>query len=553
MNRLYIFLFVTCILSLEATAQERRTPREGEIEEGQVIISKELNLELPPADRNFEKAPPAADLSKTDESTSYDFNFLDNSRVPDLTPTLRVLKIKTDKPVIPYSNYLKAGIGNYISPYLGVYLHNAQSDELAYGASLLHYSAAHGPVDKRNSGDGHTQVRLNGKYMTGQASVGARMGYDLDVYRFYGYDESIEVDRDTLKQVFNRFNAELNFENINPEAPIKVRSDLRFSHIGDRFDHSENAFNIFVSGHYKVQDDIGAGMDIDLDFRKYKSSIADLDRNYVSVTPFISLDRRPLFIKAGFRIVSQNDSLDNVNDIALYPTARADYHVSENFIVYGILDGNVERYNFTSNADINPYIGMSNAFYNTNKRLEFGGGIKGKALQNIAFDARATVARYRNLFFFVNDTIETNKFNILYDTDEAAIFTLHGAVSYSQSKLYGAEFTLDYRAYETRQLEQAWHRPTLDLGLNGWYNIYEKIIVSSHLNYLAGIKALDPVSRESVTLKPAFDWNAEINYLLSEKAGVFLMLNNIISNNYELLYRYPVRGLQVRLGVTVNF
>lgn len=553
MNKTRLFFVIFFAATFPLLAQERNIPQEGEIEEGQVIIKKELEIELPPADRNFEKVPPSADMPQPDEDIDYDLDFVDNNQIPNLSPTLRVLKIKTEKPETLYGNYLKAGIGNYFSPYLGLYLHNTRNDEVGYGASFLHYSAAKGPVDGKNSGDGHSQIRLNGKYMGGRASIAGKLGYNLDVFRFYGYDGDIEVDRDTIKQVFNEFEAGISVENTQPGSDINVKTDIGFSHIDDRFDISEDAFNILFNGHYNIREDIGAGLDIELDFRKYKIVNDDMNRNFASITPFVTLDRRPFFVKAGLRIISQNDSLPNITEFSLYPTINVEYHLNSEFIIYGLLDGNVEKFNFTKNADINPYIKSNVPFYNTNKRIEFGGGIKGTALKNMGFDVRATVASYENMFFYVNDTVETNKFSIIYDTGGTTVFNLGGSLSYTIVDEYGVEFSVDYNGYETKRPDEAWHKPKLDLGINAWYNIYEKIILSTELNYFAGIKARDAETREMVKLDPAFDWNAEINYLFSEKAGAFLMFNNIFGTNYELLYKYPVRGLQVRAGVTLNF
>src|SRR5690606_32374764 len=112
----------------------------------------------------------------------------------------------------------------------------------------------------------------------------------------------------------------------------------------------------------------------------------------------------------------------------------------------------------TSNADINPYVKQDVPFYNTNKRIEFGGGIKGKVLKNLGFDTRLTLGSYENMFFYVNDTIETNKFNILYDTRGTTILNFNGALTYTIANKYGAEFSLDYKGYDMDRLEEAWHK-----------------------------------------------------------------------------------------------
>jgi hypothetical protein len=553
MNKInsHIVLFVFILLCPALVNAQAPTDR-GEIEGRQVIIEKNLEITLPKADRNFEKVPPPADPDINKEGLNYDMSYVDNSGIPDLNPSLRVLKIKTERPPQLYENYVKLGFGNYLSPYLALYLHNTPNKNASYGANFLHNSAAKGPVDNKNSGNGLSQLKLNGKYMGNKATTNAELGYSVETYRFYGYDREIAVDRDTIKQNFNTINVGLSANNSDLTSNLKLNGGINFSYKVDNYNVSESAFDVKLKGYYTLSEEMGAGLDMDFDFRNYKNDLT-IKRNLVNIMPYLTFQMDLLSVKAGFRVVSNNDALDNVNDIAIFPAVTADYHLSDNFIIFGIMDGNVEKVNFTNSTEINPYLNSDISFYNTIKTLEIGGGIRGTLVNNLGYRAGATFAGYKNLFFFVNDSVAKNKFDVIYDTDITNILKLDASLTYSVEKKYGAEIAIKYYGYSTGDVAEAWHRPKSDFTVGGWYNLYDKILISTDLRLLSGIKALDPSTLETVNLATAFDWNAEINYRFSEKAGAFIMLNNIIGKKYETLYRYPVRGLQVKLGVSLSF
>ena len=532
--------------------QAQENTNQGEIEGRQVVIEKNLEITLPEAERNFEKVPPPADQASGEENLNYGFTYVDNTGIPDLNPTLRIMKIKTERPPLPYENYAKVGFGNYLSPYLDVYLHSTPNKNASYGANVFHHSAVNGPVDGKNSGNGISQIRLHGKYMGNAVTTGANLGYTTETYRFYGYDPQTEVDRDTIKQVFRTFNAGISLATADPAANLRLKGGLNFNHKGDNFDISENAVHAFMGGYYPINEGISAGLDLDFDFRSYKGQ-GTISRNLIRIFPYFIYQSGQLAVKAGFNVISNNDTLNNVSSIGIYPSITADYFLSEGITVFGILEGNVDKFNFSNITSINPYIKSNVPFFNTIKTLEMGGGIKGAVISNLGYKASATFAGYKNMYFFVNDAIETNKFNIVYDHDMTNILRLSAAINYSIEQKYGLELAINYFGYSTGDVAEAWHRPKTDFTISGWYNIYDKILISSNLQLLSGIKALDPVTLESTGLSTALDWNAEINYRFSERASGFIMLNNILGKNYETLYRYPVRGLQVKLGIGLSF
>jgi outer membrane cobalamin receptor len=50
-----------------------------------------------------------------------------------------------------------------------------------------------------------------------------------------------------------------------------------------------------------------------------------------------------------------------------------------------------------------------------------------------------------------------------------------------------------------------------------------------------------------------FDINLGADYAISEKFSVFLTATNLLNNNYEIYYSFPVQGINVMAGVVLKF
>ena len=129
----------------------------------------------------------------------------------------------------------------------------------------------------------------------------------------------------------------------------------------------------------------------------------------------------------------------------------------------------------------------------------------------------------------------------------------HASLSYAQAEQVKFILRGDYYSYSTDEISEAWHRPTYKLTANASYNVYQKLLFKIDLIAQGGMKALEPVTLNTVKLDPAFDLNFRAEYLFSESFSIFIQLNNITGNKYPVFLNYPVRGFQAMGGITWSF
>jgi hypothetical protein len=521
-----------------------------ELEDANVVIEKDRIIELPRASRKFEQAPPFPVKTLGNENLAYDFKNLD-LRLSTVDPQIRVFTIKEDPLDKLYGNYLKLGLGNYVTTYAELFSSNKRNDKYSTGFHFKHLSSLVGPVDGRNSGTGRNELSGFGKIFTNPMTFSGGIKLLRDKYHFYGYDPTVEVSRDTLKQIFNGGILNLGMEdNFNDsDISIKLNTDVRF--MRDSYYASEQQFNANFNLGYHLSDELSADIDSDVLLSRYKNA-GSLGRNLFRIKPSFSykLDDM-LSIQAGFNVVYENDTSHNKENIRFYPFAQASYRFTDNIEIYGRIGGDIISNTYYGMVQENPFLQQNVDMVHTNKTIEMAGGIKGSLLKNLAFDGGFSLGNYKNMHFFVNDPSDTTKFIILYDQGGTNLLNLYAELSLNPTQNFRLGLRGDWFGYDTQDFNEAWHKPKYKMGLSGYYNIYNKIALTSDLYFMGGLKGLR--GGETVDLDNIADLNFKLDYLFSDRFAAFLSFNNVLSKNYQLYLNYPSQGLLVMGGISYSF
>lgn len=391
---LTVLIVLLNLIISEAYSQTTPWGDDGEIESAEVIIEKDRQINLPPASRNFEKVPPPPVQAQRTEQ-SYQFrNF--NYEVRDLDPKIRVLTIKEDPLGKLYPNFIKGGLGNYITTYAEGYFNNTRNKDYAYGAHIKHNASARGPVDGANSGSSENSIALNGKYFTPNVIFSGDMSFNRDRYHFYGYNPVLEVERSDIRQIFNIFNADASIENVNPRT-IQYKLSGSFNALQDRFEARETQTGFNLESSFNLGKSLGFEVRSDIYLMNRRDEIGSMNRNFFRFRPNFLVHTDLLRIRGGFNFVFENDTVSNGDQLHFYPFANLEYDLSENIIAYAGIDGDMERRTLAGFVSENPFLAANVPLLHTNKTFEFFGGIKGKLMHNLNFNAGISSANYDNM------------------------------------------------------------------------------------------------------------------------------------------------------------
>ncbi|MFM9839963.1 MAG: hypothetical protein ACKVOQ_16985 [Cyclobacteriaceae bacterium] len=535
-----------------------KAQEEGEIQKVEIEIVKDRQITLPKADRNFEKVPPRPAEPIRPEIT-YDFKNV-SFTTPDYNPAIRPLKLKTEPISKIYGNYISAGYGNYASPYLEGYATTKRDKNKFYGAKLFHHSFGNGPVDSGNSASGTTELKVFGRTFGQSLVAGGFLSFENRGAKFYGELPGF-FKGDATAQAYSYFSLGADVGNSKP-ADFNYNLRGGFSYLKDNFSSNENEINLNLTSAYKIDDDKKLVINADYFLMSRKYVDASRARHLFKIRPsyqFSPIDN--LLLSVGVNAAIQNDTLGTVKSVNIYPNVRAEYELSTDLQVYAGLTGDIDKVSLHSLSRENIWIDQNAPLNHTNRTFEFLGGLKGKLAGKFAFQAGLSLANLKNLYFYRNDLLKGQLFDVVYDQGNTSRTNLFGEIGFSSADKVKMLLRADVFGYSTDKQGEAWHRPTYRLGFTSSYNLYNKLLFDVDLIAQGGMKALSidqslgggNFSYKTVTISSALDLNLKASYLVSNQFSVFIKCNNVLNNQYQMYLYYPVRGFQAMAGLTWSF
>ena len=567
------------VASPAAHAQAPKGKYQGNIEEAEIKIVKERVNQLPEATRNFEKiklpAPP-----KPERKVAYTFP---DFRLPAdrLTPSVKVLTIRAEEPAPLTGNYVKAALGNYGTLYGRGYFHSTRSTDHAYGIDVKHVNSLNGPVDGKNSGVSETSGHLMGELYRGTAALGASLDLGRERYNFYGYQKAANgapaptPETREIKQVFNRFGVKAYAHNRDPGQGLQYDAGIGYRYWGDSFAATENDVRLNATAGYALGEGSRVSVAADASFITDKDQAAasalqpapatrTRSRTFVQATPAYEFMRKRIAFSVGATLGYSSDTATSVSRGVVYPAVRLGYTIEpEKFLVYAGLGGALQRVSRYELSTENPWLNRGLNVADTHRGPTVYAGFTSTPARGLEFNARATYARDRNLYFYRNNALDPTRFDLVYDRNATGVLNIHGELLYNAAEKFRLGTRLDYNKYALKNLPQPFHRPEFQGSVFGTYNVFDKVMLgvegyfyaaSYGISYLPATKQGAPrVADFYRATDPVVDLNLRADYRITPKISIFAMGNNLVNRQYQRFYGYPVKGVNVLGGATYSF
>jgi hypothetical protein len=564
-----------------AQAQPTKPRTTGKIEEAEIEIVKERVNQLPEATRNFDKiklpAPPA-----TERKVAYTFP---DFRLPAdrLNPSVKVLTIRSEELTPLTGNLVKAAVGNYGTFYGRGYFHSTRNSDHSYGLDVKHISSQTGPVDGKNSGVSETSARLMGELYRGTAAFGAALDLGRERYNFYGYQKAAnrpepvaKPEADDIKQVFSRFGAKVYAHNRDPEQVLTYDASIGYRYWSDTYDAQENNVMVNAKLGYALGDASRITLTTDASFISEKDlartaqpqpgpqAMATRTRTFVQATPAYEFIKNQLAFTLGATLGYSSDTTTNVSRGVVYPAVRLGYTVApEKFMLYAGLGGALQRVTRYDLSTENPWLNRGLNVADTHRGPTIYAGFTSTPARGLELNARATYARDRNLYFYVNNPIEPTRFDLVYDQNATGVLNIHGELLYTLAEKFRLGTRMDFNKYALKNLPQPFHRPEFQGSVFGTYNVYEKLMLGIEGYFYSasyGVSyrpATNPGERRVADFyratDPIIDLNLRADYRITPKISIFVMGNNLANRQYQRFYGYPVKGINVLGGASYTF
>jgi hypothetical protein len=458
-----------------------------------------------------------------------------------------------------YNSWLKIGLGNYTTSLAELNISNVRSKEYAYGAYLYHKSSNANirlaNNEKVPSDYAVNKINLYGRKYYPKMKLTGDMRLDHRGFNYYGYNTEIFSDsvppitRDSIHQRTYLLGLDLGLASTYTDSiHLNYKLDARYDYF---FDKDKNKVNriLVEAGLNKNFNGLTAGLDLSLDYSQTEA-MDTVKNTLFRFSPWISKRNKDWKFVLGFEAVSD---MADINNFYLYPHASLDIIIIEKVLIPFIgLSGKLEQNSYMQLADENQFIVPGLHLKNTSSNLIAFGGLKGSISSSVRFRADVTFTTYRNMHFFVNDTLSPlqNQFNAVYDA-QVDLITYHGQIAVQPSPAIDVTLDGKYFSYNMLDQKKPWHMPDFRVDLDAVFQLGRKFSLGTGFAVIGNRWVVNNLMPEGMQkIKPVADVNLKLNYNYSKAFSLFADIYNVTDRSYLMWKQYPTQRFNFLFGLS---
>jgi hypothetical protein len=547
-------LIVACLPLLKTNAQKSQ----GEVKTDDIEIYKDTKVSLPQANRIFEKIPTNVG---DDARKPIRYEFVERKlpvQTPEFSPTVSMPQDnddKTNSKAAKYNNIIRAGIGNYGHTFLEAHAGIPMGEDNYHGIYVKHNNFRLGPVGANYSGSSQNLIKVHSRTSFDAVKLEGALGWERRGFDFYGFTpKNYDFPESLIFNSWNKFNFIGGISNNSKDSKVDYQFKSNLSYLFTHLKANELVWKGSINGNFIITDQLTAGLEGNLVLAQRQDSLT-LYRNLYKLKPTFQYKNDKFTITAGLNVINDREK-NTFNNSYIYPIVKLDAQVIQGVKIFVGYEGDVYANNLTSYLLENPWLNRFIELRNTRKTGDFYAGGKASLQNGLDLEAKISYATYKDFFVFNNSRIDSTRFEALYSDDSTTVKVTNfmAQVSYQIPEMFRSNLKFDVNVFGSLgNLKTAWHRPTFLATWNNTFTIKQKLLVSSDLYFLAGIKGKNFVTDREVKLDPIIDLNFKFTYLLSDHFNVFVSANNVFNKNYQRYLYYPTQGVNFLGGLSYSF
>jgi hypothetical protein len=531
------------------------------------------------------KAPEAPEIKVTFSNYTLDY---------DIPPGYQPLRAKTylsDFATGTKRGYLNGGVSSLLDVEgdVGYQLLNTVEDRLSIFGS--HRSTnCHVTYLQTNE---KQRMKLNDnvagvdyRHHFGKAKLQADAQYTYATFNYYGFPIPDALVKTADNQKNNLFRTHLGIESVNNED-LTYKANLTYTLFDQKFGEIEGTAG-------RTENRIRADVDLFAKFIGVAGSIKNYsyrvpaywkmnfwddakyagNYNYTtfSFNPYLTFEGNDWNTRLGIKADLQTGG---IKKFGIAPDIRFHWRPVQETLLYLSIEGGIKDNSSYDTYYENRYINPRYRIYDSKSPFDGTVGIRFSPRPNLGIGMFTGYKWTTDEHFYTSEihTLEaeyytysaTQRFGIQYA--HAQTFKWGGTLQYTYQDVFDLGLKLLYQKWNVTKLSdlisdekertyklEAWNKPAFTADLNIGVKVLSDIPFRLDLTYhlSAGRKALLPTD-EVIRMKNIHDANLKGEYTLHETIAVFVKLNNLLFQKYDLWYGYPAQNFNIMAGISVKF
>jgi len=561
-----------------------------------VLEPVERILVLPSLEQQVEtKQPMIFSIAESPASLKGEYNPLPAAGIQQEFPSAKQL------------GYFRLGVGNHRSFLGDVQLNLLRAPTQWFDINFVHRSIfgevffPSGEIDEAYNSENHAV--MNYRASMAKTVLEVSLGERFNFWNMYGKVAAVGVD--TLKSPGSQWSTDgyftfgLKSKDLDNPVSWAVKSEGHLFRLGNGVSSSankpivskggsENEIKLIGSLNYDLNDRVRFGVDAKIRNFIYRlptsydidatnpTIIPSLatefeDRDYLEFSPNATLFYKNWMFKGGVKL-----SIPSLISESVRPNliASAITPLGRKMVLRFILDGGVEPMSYREGIALNPWLDPAIRLRSAWKLLDLTAGLDFRPLSNLRLSTEIGTNTTRDAPFFSNvlpflpfPTAGVNNacghlFTVEYMTSAQAHAEING--EYSVENLLTILGSVRYNVYTNTsdnaaidvQLaangRKAWYKPGVEARLRADVRPVDKLTLFADYR-LEALRYAPTATAFSVMMDPINDLSFGANYKMSKEVGIFMHVNNLLDQRYQVYYGYPVHGFTALVGGSVSF
>lgn len=561
---LYTTLFFIAAGTLSTFAQDQKTT-EKKAEEKAVTEEIEVVRPYKPVLAEAVKLRRSPDLNDV-KTYKAKFNYKLTDRKLELNSDINKLKaqqLAAQKEAELINNYVKGAFGSASTVLAEAYVNIGRDEALQAGAFFKHFGQS-GSLNKQNYNQ--QQLSVFGRSIGDQVTLSGKLNYQRQGLYFYGVDKARPTfNTDPAQQVLSFIEAEGEIVNKFTEDPdaLSYAAKLNGYIWNDQYKAKESSIVLNAYLNKRISS-LNLGLAGSVELGKTKDELTSFGNNLLKLNPYIRLQTNGIKINAGINFVQEFGAFSSSR---IFPAVTADFTLIPDYLqIFGEVKGDVNRNSLKLLTDENPFLNSNIEIQNSIEKLSISGGIKGTGGPGFGYKARFYHKQIENMPLFVNNFVDFNKFDVIYDFGTMKLTGLEGEISVQVSDALKWTGKLNIEDYKPAAETQSWFKPKMRISSDFMYAITKQLTINAAVAIQDDSKAKiynaapanpyllpDLANEQVVTVKGFVDLGAGANYKINNKFSAFIRANNLLGKKYSKYLYYDAIGTSVFGGVAYSF
>lgn len=498
------------------------------------------------------------------------------------------LKINDPLPRL-YKGYVKAGMGNFLSPLLHVSYSDVRSRSKSWGVQIKHESTDGGFVDDDMIEQAFSSNHLNGYYrqLWSKQALTFSSSFDRENISLYGGERMADSLSPEMTDAYHYqvISNQIHLKN-QPALSTGWQHNVTLNHDYLWSSHLAQEHNFDLSASLSgLLDTIPLSVELHVNVDRLNRLEEDLpaenERQAVfDLHPQIRTYFGPIktSIGCGLWIDAQGKK-----PFLFAPELEASLSLLRDlFIPYIRIDGGVRQNRYQTALRRNPFMTLplssamnsSKTWHNTYETIHASAGMKGSITRSFTFNVNAEFRRNDQHLFWVQQNADGAGQSFVPFYQDMNIASLRGDVAWklgTSTELLGHIAQHNYRIRDSlTNNPEAWFLPRLELEAAVQHTIKSKLRLKADLMIQTGREGLatnnPTVTGTTIVVQSNGDaigtarpmnnismLNIQAEYLYNARLSGWLKLNNALNQANPFLTGYDSQGLRFQMGASYAF